>query len=64
MSLIKFIRHKLLAIVAIAFFITPSIAYAKAGQIHLEVTSIKEYLFYFLGLISAIASIYFFKTKH
>ena len=69
MGLTGFFGHRLLAIflvmVAIAFFLTPSLAYAQAGQMHLfGPISAKEYLFYFLGLVSAIASVYFFKTQH
>lgn len=69
MGLGSYLGHRLLAIflamVAIAFFLTLGFAYAQTGQMHLfGPISAKEYLFYFLGLISAIASVYFFRTHH
>ena len=67
MGLINYLGHRLLAIflaiVSLSFFITPSFAYAQAGQFFVN-PSAKIYLFYFFGLVSGIASAYFFKTQH
>ncbi len=66
MGIKGFLGHRLLAIIllflAIGFFFGPSLNSAKSGN--LTPSGARMYFSYFLGLVSALSSAYFFKTRH